>query len=83
MPVFFGELNIPKKSTLRNSKRNIENRAYQTVRKATQLAVNLRCMQLKDTLAILYSGGGITKNSDPQIECMETENKIQTIKKVL
>jgi len=80
---FFGELNIPKKSTLRNSKRNIENRAYQTVRKATQLAVNLRCMQLKDTLAILYSGGGITKNSDPQIECMETENKIQTIKKVL
>jgi isochorismate synthase len=80
---FFGELNIPKKSTFRNSKRNIENRAYQTVRKATQLAVNLRCMQLKDTLAILYSGGGITKNSDPQIECMETENKIQTIKKVL
>ena len=80
---FFGELNIPIKPTFRNSKRNIENRAYQTVRNATQLAVNLRCMQLKDTLAILYSGGGITKNSDPQIECMETENKIQTIKKVL
>ena len=80
---FFGELNIPIKPTFRNSKRNIENIAYQTVRNATQLAVNLRCMQLKDTLAILYSGGGITKNSDPQIECMETENKIQTIKKVL
>ena len=80
---FFGELNIPKESTFRNSKRNIENRAYQTVHKSTQLAVNLRCMQLKDTLAVLYSGGGITKDSDPLTECMETENKIQTIKKVL
>ena len=48
MLVFFGELNIPSESTFRNSKRNIENRAYQTVRKSTQLAVNLRCMQLKD-----------------------------------
>ena len=55
----------------------------QTVRKSTQLAVNLRCMQLKDNLAILYSGGGITKDSDPHKECKETENKIQTIKKVL
>ena len=80
---FFGELNIPLKFNFRNSKTNIENRAYQTVRKSTQLAVNLRCMQLKDRLAILYSGGGITKNSDPLIECMETENKIQTIKKAL
>jgi len=80
---FFGELNIPKESAFRNSKRNIENRAYQTVHKSTQLAVNLRCMQLKDTLAILYSGGGITKDSDPLTECMETENKIQTVKKVL
>ncbi|AOR29502.1 isochorismate synthase [Formosa sp. Hel1_33_131] len=80
---FFGELNIPSKSTFRNSKRNIENRAYQTERKSTHLAVNLRCMQLKDTLAVLYSGGGITKDSDPLSEFTETENKIQTIKKVL
>ena len=80
---FFGELNIPSDPNFRNSKRNIENRAYQTVRKSTQLAVNLRCMQLKDNLAILYSGGGITKDSDPHKECKETENKIQTIKKVL
>ena len=80
---FFGELNIPTETNFRNSKKNIENRAYQAVRKSSQLAVNLRCMQLKDKLAILYSGGGITKNSDPLIECMETENKIQTIKKAL
>ena len=80
---FFGELNISTEPTFRNSKKNIENRAYQTVRKSTHLAVNLRCMQLKNTLAILYSGGGITKDSDPLTECLETENKIQTIKKVL
>jgi isochorismate synthase len=80
---FFGELNIPTIPTFRNSKKNIENRAYQTIRKSTHLAVNLRCMQLKNTLAILYSGGGITKDSDPLTECLETENKIQTIKKVL
>ena len=80
---FFGELNIPSQTNFRNSKRNIENRAYHAVRKSSHLAVNLRCMQLKDKLAILYSGGGITKNSDPLIECMETENKIQTIKKAL
>ena len=80
---FFGELNIPMESTFRNSKRNIENRAYQTVQKSTHLAVNLRCMQLKNALAILYSGGGITKDSDPLSECVETENKIQTIKKLL
>ena len=80
---FFGELNISNISKARNAKRNIENRAYHANRKATYLAVNLRCMHLKDTLAVLYSGGGITKNSDPSIECMETENKIQTIKKAL
>lgn len=80
---FFGELNIPTDVKFRNSKRNIENRAYQTARKSTQLAVNLRCMQLKDRLAILYSGGGITKKSDPFTECLETENKIQTIIKAL
>jgi len=80
---FFGELNVPTASTFRNSKKNIENRAYQTVRKFTNLAVNLRCMSLKDSQAILYGGGGITEDSDPEAECIEIQNKIQTIKKVL
>ena len=80
---FFGELNVPTASTFRNSKKNIENRAYQTVRKFTHLAVNLRCMSLEDSQAVLYAGGGITKDSDPEAECIEIQNKIQTIKKVL
>jgi len=80
---FFGELNVPTQQMFRNSKKNIENRAYQTNRKSSHLAVNLRCMKLGSSLATLYSGGGITKDSDPLTECLETENKIKTIKKVL
>ncbi len=80
---FFGELNIPSTSSFRNSKKNIENRAYQTARTSTELAVNLRCMKLDNTTATLYSGGGITKDSNPIEENVEVEHKIQTIKKVL
>ena len=65
------------------SKKNIENRAYQTDRKSTHLAVNLRCMKLDNSLATLFSGSGITKDSDPLTECIEIQNKIATIKKVL
>jgi isochorismate synthase len=80
---FFGELNVPSDQTFRNSKKNIENRAYQTDRKSTHLAVNLRCMKLDNSLATLFSGSGITKDSDPLTECIEIQNKIATIKKVL
>ena len=45
--------------------------------------VNLRCMQLKDNQAIVYVGGGINKDSIPQDEWQETQNKAQTILKVL
>lgn len=48
-----------------------------------KLFVNLRCMQiLKDVLCI-YVGGGITKDSDINSEFLETENKAQTLLKVL
>ncbi len=80
---FFGELNISDTSTFRNSKKNIENRAYHTNRKSTDLAVNLRCMKLINSTAILYSGGGITKDSDPNQEYIEIHNKIQTVKSIL
>jgi isochorismate synthase len=80
---FFGELNISIESMPRNSKRNVENRAYQTIKESTDLAVNLRCMKLINSTAILYSGGGITKDSDPEQECIEIHNKIQTVKSIL
>ena len=49
----------------------------------SELYVNLRCMQLKQNNAIIYVGGGITKDSIPEKEWIETVNKTNTIKKVL
>lgn len=59
---------------------------YDYVKKTSgnsNLFVNLRCMQLKKNTAYLYIGGGITKDSDPEKEFIETINKSKTMKKVL
>ena len=40
-------------------------------------------MSVKDNLASLYIGGGITIDSDPQEEWIETCNKTQTMLRVL
>ncbi|MBP2832668.1 isochorismate synthase [Aquimarina sp. U1-2] len=50
---------------------------------ASNLFVNLRCMELKKNRAILYVGGGITKDSIPEKEWKETVKKTETMKKVL
>ena len=80
---FLGELNLDVISAPRSGKRNIENRAYATVKKSTQLYVNLRCMQLKGDQALIYVGGGITESSNPESEWEETVSKSLVIKKVL
>ena len=49
----------------------------------THLYVNLRCMQLFDRELVLYSGAGITENSDPEREWYETENKMKTLLNIL
>jgi isochorismate synthase len=49
----------------------------------SHLFVNLRCMQLKQHSAILYVGGGITKDSAPQAEWTETVLKSRTLLNVL
>lgn len=64
---FLGELNMPSK----------------TDKKYTDLYVNLRCMQIKNSIANLYVGCGITKDSDPEKEYFETVNKSMTMKKVI
>ena len=48
-----------------------------------RLYVNLRCLQLRPTEAILYAGTGLTIDSDPAREWQETEMKLQTISAVL
>ena len=80
---FLGELNKETKIKPRTGLRNIENTAYGFNKRSTHLFVNLRCMQLQDTKAILYIGGGITKDSNPENEWLETEKKAETIKSVL
>ncbi|MCL5128408.1 chorismate-binding protein [Algibacter sp. L4_22] len=80
---FLGELNLDVILAPRSGKRNIENRAYATTKKSTQLYVNLRCMQLKENNAIIYVGGGITESSCPESEWEETVSKSLVIKKVL
>ncbi len=49
----------------------------------TNLFVNLRCMQLQDDAALLYAGAGVTVDSDPKEEWIETEMKLNTLLKVI
>ncbi|MDW7693272.1 chorismate-binding protein [Flammeovirgaceae bacterium SG7u.111] len=42
----------------------------------TGIFVNLRCMQLLEKEAVLYAGAGITQDSVPEKEFMETEMKM-------
>lgn len=50
---------------------------------ASDLFVNLRCMNLQKNTANLYIGCGITKDSIPEKEFFETVNKSSTMKKIL
>ncbi len=51
--------------------------------KDTHLFVNLRCMELYENQAVLYAGAGITEDSDPEKEWMETELKCNTLLNVI
>ncbi|ALJ03877.1 isochorismate synthase [Pseudalgibacter alginicilyticus] len=80
---FLGELNLKTTVAPRLGRRNIENRAYLLTKEVTQLYVNLRCMQIKNNRALLYVGGGVTKDSNPEKEWQETVSKSLVIKNVL
>jgi isochorismate synthase len=49
----------------------------------TDLFVNLRCMQWEEQVVTIYVGCGITADSDPQLEYIETVNKSMTMRNVL
>jgi isochorismate synthase len=49
----------------------------------SSLYVNLRCMQLRQSSASLYVGGGVTAESDPCAEWDETRLKAETLLPVL
>ncbi|MEM5566331.1 chorismate-binding protein [Psychroserpens sp. AS72] len=80
---FLGELNVKSSKTRNKNRRNVENNAYNLVKTTSELFVNLRCMQIKKQQALIYVGGGITKDSNPELEWEETVNKTQTMLRVL
>jgi isochorismate synthase len=47
------------------------------------LFVNLRCMQLTNNGLVAYAGAGITKDSNPEKELQETDNKLNNLKSLL
>jgi isochorismate synthase len=49
----------------------------------SHLFVNLRCMEIKNSEALIFVGGGITKESNPEKEWGETVAKSDIILKVL
>ena len=49
----------------------------------SELFVNLRCMEIKNSSAFIFVGGGITKESNSENEWKETIAKTKTMKKVL
>ncbi len=44
--------------------------------------MNLRCMKIADNKAYIYVGCGITADSDPEKEYLETVNKSMTMKRL-
>ena len=49
----------------------------------THLYVSLRCMQITDSQYRLYAGGGLLRDSVEEQEWMETEAKMETMRRVL
>jgi len=80
---FLGEINIKTSISRNSNSRNVENNAYAAVKTVSNLYVNLRCMQISNQEAIIYVGGGITKDSNVEAEWEETVQKALVIKKVL
>jgi len=59
---------------------NYSNAVHQ---QTSKLFVNLRCMEIEKESVNLYIGCGVTVDSDPSSEFIETVNKSTTMKKVL
>ena len=53
------------------------------IAKKSDLFVNLRCMQISNNIAQIYVGCGITKDSIPEKEFIETVNKSMTMKTIV
>lgn len=59
------------------------NAEFHSGQNTTDLFVNLRCMEIDANVASIYVGCGVTKDSNPEKEYIETVNKSMTIKKII
>lgn len=80
---FLGELNLKSTRHRTVSRKNQEHEVYKSIKTKSTLWVNLRCMQMVSNAAIIYIGGGITKDSVPEMEWQETEEKSKTMLHIL
>lgn len=80
---FLGELNFKTGKDRTSNARNQEHKVYRSVKNSSTLFVNLRCMKLKNAIACVYVGGGVTRESEPEKEWQETVAKSNTILQVL
>ena len=76
---FLGEMHFKKAINRSKTRRNQEQQAIQSIKRVSDLYVNLRCMQVFDNHVEIYVGGGITKDSQPEAEYLETLAKSQTL----
>lgn len=80
---FFGEVNMKSVSVRNSNRKNIENYAYNRVLNKTTLFVNLRCMKITTSTYSIFVGAGITKDSNPDNEWKELQNKSETLSSIL
>ncbi|MCJ7467148.1 MAG: chorismate-binding protein [Maribacter sp.] len=80
---FLGELNMRQTKARSADNKNHELRAFRPIKKSTRLYVNIRCMQLKNSKALIYVGGGLTRESIPELEWQETVAKSTTMFSIL
>jgi isochorismate synthase len=80
---FLGEMHVKQEIKRQTSSRNQEQMAIKSIKKISDLYVNLRCMEVFEDHVEIYVGGGITKDSDPKAEYLETVAKSQTLLNVL
>ncbi len=80
---FLGEINIKSQKKRSKNRINKEHQVYHTITKTSELYVNLRCMQLKNDHALIYAGGGITKDSIAEDEWLETVAKMATMSRII
>ncbi len=80
---YLGELNLRLTKVRSSGQKNQEIGAFRSIKTVTRLYVNIRCMQLINSKAYIYVGGGLTHDSIPELEWQETVAKSKTMLRIL